>query len=93
MLNGFLPCPTTYAVLGWTLSLDSALKGAFSMAILGVATFPSFILMWYSLSFKKLWSGTALKKAFALVFLGLAILKLYQLITMPAMACCPNMGH
>jgi sulfite exporter TauE/SafE len=90
IFTGLLPCPTTYAVLGWIISLGSPLKGGIGMALLGLATVPSFILIWYSLGWKKLWSAPVMYKFLSLLFLGLAIWKIYQLVNMDS---TPHMCH
>jgi len=85
--TGFLPCPTTYATLLWSLSTGKVWAGVIGMFLFGLATFPLF----YGVAFlgKRMQphSHTLYRYVTASLFIGLAFWHAYNGFISPHPSC------
>jgi uncharacterized protein len=81
LMASLLPCPSTHAVMLWTMGLDSAWKAAGSMAMLGIATLPVFMVLPTRFFSRPAWSGRIYQGLLGVLFLGLSAWRIYGLAT------------
>ena len=84
---GLLPCPTTFAVLVWTLSLPSFYLGGLGMLFLGFGTLPMFITLLASSRLKNLWNHRWSTVVFSLLFLSLGVWNFQKFISPEVYQC------
>ncbi len=72
-----LPCPSTHAVMLWSLGLDQIWKSAFAMFILGISTLPIFVLLSHKILSKQIFSAHWYRLALGFSFLGLSAWRIY----------------
>jgi len=75
-LHGFLPCPLLYPAFLYAFAVGSPLRGALSLAVLGVGTVPT--LLAYGTVFQSLGTGSrvTLHRALGVAFVALGYLPL-----------------
>jgi sulfite exporter TauE/SafE len=75
-LHGFLPCPLLYPAFLYAFAVGSPLRGALSLAVLGVGTVPT--LLAYGTVFQSLGTGSrvSLHRALGVAFVALGYLPL-----------------
>ncbi|MEO6096035.1 MAG: sulfite exporter TauE/SafE family protein [Fibrobacteria bacterium] len=74
-----LPCPSTHAVLLWSLGLDQAWKSGLAMVLLGISTLPVFAVITRGAAARPAWSGRLYQGMLGAAFLGLSVWRLYGL--------------
>ncbi len=87
MLASFLPCPSTHAVMLWSLGLDHIWKAAGSMAMLGIATLPVFAVLPSGLFNRTPGTGRLYRRLLGMVFLGLSAWRIYGIATRGTASC------
>lgn len=76
-----LPCPSTHAVLLWSLGLDQAWKSGLAMVLLGISTLPVFAVITRGAAARPAWSGRLYQGMLGAAFLGLSVWRIYGLAT------------
>lgn len=87
LMASLLPCPSTHAVMLWSLGLDHAWKAASAMIMLGIATLPIFIVLPEKFFSRPAWSGRIYQGLLGIVFLGLSAWRIYGLTTQGPGSC------
>ena len=87
MAASLLPCPSTHAVLLWSLGLNSIWKSSASMILLGVSTMPIFAILSFKFISRPAWSGKLYQGLLGIIFLGLSVWRIYGLATRGPVSC------
>jgi sulfite exporter TauE/SafE len=91
LLASLLPCPSTHAVMLWSLGLDQAWKSALAMVLLGISTLPVFAVISRGSAlrtvFRPAWSGRVYQGMLGAAFLGLSAWRIYGLATQGPVSC------
>ncbi|HKP95916.1 MAG TPA: sulfite exporter TauE/SafE family protein [Fibrobacteria bacterium] len=82
-----LPCPSTHAVMLWSLGLDSAWKSALAMVLLGIGTLPVFAVIAGAAGSRPAWSGRIYQGLLGAAFLGLSAWRMYGIATQGPASC------
>ena len=81
LMASLLPCPSTHAVLLWSLGLGQAWKSGMAMVLLGMATLPVFAVLIHGIPFRPAWSGRVYQGLLGISFLGLSAWRIYGIAT------------
>jgi uncharacterized protein len=87
LMASLLPCPSTHAVLLWSLGLGHAWKSALAMVLLGICTLPVFAVLRNGIPFRSAWSGRAYQTMLGVLFLGLSAWRIYGIATLGPAHC------
>jgi sulfite exporter TauE/SafE len=87
LMASLLPCPSTHAVLLWSLGLADAWKSSLAMVLLGVSTLPVFALISRRHVSGPAWSGRIYQGMLGAAFLGLSAWRIYGIATQGPASC------
>jgi uncharacterized protein len=87
LMASLLPCPSTHAVLLWSLGLGHAWKSGLAMVLLGVSTLPVFAVLLHGIPFRPAWSGRVYQGLLGFLFLGLSAWRIYGIATAGSASC------
>jgi sulfite exporter TauE/SafE len=87
LMASLLPCPSTHAVLLWSLGLDQAWKSSLAMVLLGVSTLPVFAVIPRGTLARPAWSGRMYQGMLGMAFLGLSLWRIYGIATHGPASC------
>lgn len=87
MMASLLPCPSTHAVLLWSLGMDQAWKASLAMILLGVSTLPVFAILSRRQVARPAWSGRIYQGMLGAAFLGLSVWRIYGIATQGPASC------
>ena len=87
LLASLLPCPSTHAVLFWSLGLDHAWKSSLAMVLLGISTLPVFAVLTRGWIARPAWSGRYYQALLGAAFLGLSAWRIYGFTRTGAPSC------
>jgi uncharacterized protein len=82
-----LPCPSTHAVLLWSLGLDHPWKSSLAMVLLGISTLPVFAVLSRGATSRPAWSGRFYQGMLGAAFLGLSAWRIYGIATQGPASC------
>jgi uncharacterized protein len=87
LLASLLPCPSTHAVMLWSLALGNVWKSTFAMVLLGIATLPIFITLSFKVIVRPIWMGKIYHVILGFTFLGFSAWRIYGLATQGSASC------
>jgi uncharacterized protein len=87
LLASLLPCPSTHAVLLWSLGLDQAWKSSLAMVLLGISTLPVFAVITRGAAARPAWSGRVYQGMLGAAFLGLSAWRIYGIAAQGPASC------
>ncbi|GEM_PF-1418918 len=87
LMASLLPCPSTHAVMLWSLGLGEAWKSALAMVLLGMGTLPVFAVISRGAGARPAWAGRFYQGMLGAAFLGLSAWRIYG-ITRHGTASC-----
>jgi len=87
MAASLLPCPSTHAVLLYSLGLNSIWKSFAAMVLLGLSTLPIFAVLSMKFISRPVWSGKLYQALLGITFLTLSVWRIYGIATLGPVSC------
>ncbi|MGL1936473.1 MAG: sulfite exporter TauE/SafE family protein [Fibrobacterales bacterium] len=86
--NALLPCPTSYAVFLWAVSVENVFEVIGGTLLFGVATTPAFALLSVPFVKNRVFGQIWFQRALGVFFLGMFAFKIYKFNMMQGVPSC-----